>query len=280
MAKRIEMIAPFEVLRGNLSGRQKLEYAQNNNPAFDAPEGRVNYARNYKTRYIGAKRGSDGLTYFSVRQRNGVKVNTLTKRSMALLGGAGALRAGILNNDVVRAKIEEKYEQAIETGYISGISFNKYVFQTLYRGLQAKSPAISFLVPGHGNTNIYNPWCYTNQSATGDWVDISNEVLVKFWAQLATNPIFFTLEGAKGVAHANDTFANVISRRYNVFGLSLGTGQYADIVMAGENYVVFDQAGTTYGALAGGRPILENGAPDLVTDNFYLSDTHVNPWSD
>ena len=221
MAKRIEMIAPFDVLRGNLSGSQKLQYALNNNPAFDAPEGRVNYARNYKTRYIGSKRGSDGLTYFSVRQRNGVKVNTQTKLAMALLGGAGALRAAILNNDVVRAKIEEKYEQGKASGYISAnVSFSKYVFNTLYRGLQQKTPAISFLVPGHGSTNIYNPWCYTNQSATGDRVDVGDEVLVKFWPQLASNPVLFTVEGAKGVAHTGDTFANIAARAYNVLSIN------------------------------------------------------------
>lgn len=226
MAKRIEMIAPFEVLRGNLSGTQKLQYAQNNNPAFDAPEGRVNYARNYKTRYIGAKRGSDGLTYFAVRQRNGIKVNKQTKLAMALLGGAGALRAGILNNDVVRAKIEEKYEQGIASGYITGVSFSKYVFNTLYRGLKQKTPAISFLVPGHGNTNIYNPWCYTNQSATGDWVDISEEILVKFWPQLASNPVPYSVDGAKGVAHTGDKFnQNYFTSRLNVLGLDEGTVQ-------------------------------------------------------
>lgn len=250
MAKRIEMIAPFEVLRGNLSGKQILEYAQNNNPAFEAPEGRVNYARNYKTRYIGAKRGSDGLTYFAVRQRNGVKVNTQTKLAMALLGGAGALRAGILNNEVVRAKIEEKYEQGIASGYITGVSFNKYVFNTLYRGLKQKTPAISFLVPGHGSTNIYNPWCYTNQSATGDWVDISNEVLVKFWPQLASNPVIFTVEGAKGVAHQNDTFANVIARRYNVLNLKTGTvAEGMGNVMIGDLYVCI-YAEDTYTGIA------------------------------
>ena len=279
MAKRIEMIAPFEVLRGNLSGNQKLQYAQNNNPAFDAPEGRVNYARNYKTRYIGAKRGSDGLTYFSVRQRNGVKVNTETKLAMALLGGAGALRAGILNNDVVRAKIEEKYEQGIASGYITGVSFNKYVFNTLYRGLQQKTPAISFLVPGHGSTNIYNPWVYTTQSATGDWVDISPEVLVKFWPQLATNPLIFKVGSLTGVAHSGDSFANVIARRYNVLGLTAGEGATADNVLLGDMYLAFSQGGSEYGAF-NTRPILHNGAPDIDTLDYYLSATALEPWRD
>ena len=239
MAKRIEMIAPFEVLRGNLSGTQKLEYAQNNNPAFDAPEGRVNYARNYKTRYIGAKRGSDGLTYFSVRQRNGVKVSTQTKLSMALLGGAGALRAAILRDETVRTIIEQQYEWAKAAGDTTA-SFSKWVFDICYRGLHRKYAAIPFYATDHGSQNIYNPWCYTNQQATGRHVDVGSEVLVKFWPQLASNPVTFTVEGAKGVAHTNDTFAILITRRYNVLDLStetITTPYQGDVVKLGTMYL-------------------------------------------
>lgn len=252
MAKRIEMIAPFEVLRGNLSGSQKLEYAQNNNPAFDAPEGRVNYARNYKTRYIGAKRGSDGLTYFSVRQRNGVKVNTQTKLAMALLGGAGALRAAILRNTTARQLVEQKYEQAKAAGDTTA-SFSKWVFDACYRGLQRKSIVISFYATGVGGTNIYNPWCYTNQSATGNHVDVGNEVLVKFWPQLASNPVIFYVEGSKGVAHGGsnpDTFGDVINRaRYNVLGLTDGEipGGPASGVYMGDGYLTFNSTAVEAG---------------------------------
>ena len=54
--KRIEFIAPVESMRGNLSGNQSLEYALNNNPAYDAPDG-VQYARNYQPRLAPIKRG-------------------------------------------------------------------------------------------------------------------------------------------------------------------------------------------------------------------------------
>lgn len=223
MPKRIVMIPPFDVLTGNLSGGQELKYAMNNNPAFEAPEGKVNYARNYKPRYIGSKRGSDGLTYFAVRTKNGVKTNAQTKLVMALLGGAGALRAAILRDETVRTLIEEKYEQGRASGYIPDISFSKYVFDKCYNGLKMKYAAIPFMVPDHGSVNIYNPWCYTNQQATGHHVDVGSEVLVKFWYQLASNPVTFTVEGAKGVAHTNDTFSTLITRRYNVLDLTTET---------------------------------------------------------
>lgn len=240
MPKRIVMIPPFDVLTGNLSGGQDLKYALNNNPAFDAPEGKVNYARNYKPRYIGSKRGSDGLTYYSVRTKNGVNTNAQTKLAMALLGATGAMRAAILRDDTLRTPIEEKYEQAIATGYISrDITFSRYVFDTIYRGLQRKYAAITFLVPNHGQTHIKNPWVYTNQQVTAATVPVSDEILVKFWPQLASSPITFTVEGAKGVAHNGDTFANVVSRRYNVLDLSIveGTGEDVGAVKLGELYV-------------------------------------------
>lgn len=278
MAKRIVMIPPFDVLTGNLSGGQDLKYAQNNNPAFDAPEGKVNYARNYKPRYIGSKRGSDGLTYFSVRQRNGVKVNTQTKLAMALLGGAGALRAAILRDETVRTLIEQQYEWAIEAGDTNA-SFSKWVFEFCYRGLQRKSAAITFYVTGHGNQNVYNPWVYTNQQATGHHVNVGNDVLVKFWPQLATNPITFTVEGQKGVAHAEDAFSTIFDRRYNVLGLKAGEGTYTNNVALGDMYLAFSQGGTEYGAYSP-RPILHNGAPSIDTLDYHLTSSALEPWSD
>lgn len=93
--KRIEFIAPVESMRGNLSGNQSLEYADNNNPAYEAPNG-VQYARNYQPRFIGAKRGSDGLKYFSVRTKTATNLKATTRRAMAVVGVTAAIRSALM----------------------------------------------------------------------------------------------------------------------------------------------------------------------------------------
>lgn len=94
MAKKVFMIAPFEAMTGNLSGDQKLEYAENNNPAYEAPNG-TQYARNYKTRYVGARRGKDGLVYFQVKQTSAAVLNNKTRLAMGLTGVTQACWASV-----------------------------------------------------------------------------------------------------------------------------------------------------------------------------------------
>lgn len=94
--KRIEFIAPVESMRGNLSGNQSLEYADNNNPAYEAPNG-VQYASNYQPRFIGAKRGSDGLKYFTVRTKSATNLKATTRRAMAIVGVTAAIRSALMS---------------------------------------------------------------------------------------------------------------------------------------------------------------------------------------
>lgn len=94
MAKRIIMVPPFDVLTGNLSGQQSLKYAENDNRAYEAPNGSQG-ARNYKTRYIGARR-SDGTTYFSVRRKNTAVLNGQTRMAMGLTAMIAVIKSAIM----------------------------------------------------------------------------------------------------------------------------------------------------------------------------------------
>lgn len=98
--KRIEFIAPVEALRGNMSGKQTLVYAQNDNPAFDAPEGRQ-YARNYKPRYIGYRRAKDGRVYFGVKTKSATKVDAASKITMAALGSIQDLKTTFKDESII-----------------------------------------------------------------------------------------------------------------------------------------------------------------------------------
>lgn len=253
--QRIEFIAPVEAMRGNLSGKQVLEYAENNNPAFDAPNGRQ-YAKNYQPRFIGAKRAATGLKFFAVKTKSATLINSGSKLKMALLGGAGAVLGGIAHNAVLRAQCERVYAIAKSAGITSAQTYRKYMTEVLMQQLADKLPIFRVAVSdGESSASlaIHNPWCYTGQQG-GTSVDISNAILVKFWPELASNPVMFTVDGRKGVAHDSDTWEQLITKRYNVLGLS-------SIESSGRNYAGMTINGVDY-ALA--KPSATPGQYDLV----------------
>lgn len=262
--KRIEFIAPVESMRGNLSGNQVLEYAENNNPAFEAPAG-VQYARNYQPRFIGAKRSATGKKYFQIKTKSATKVNAGSKLKMALLGGTGAVRAAILSNAVNRGLVEAVYTAAKAAGQTSAKTLMKFAYDTIYEALQNKSIMIVFSATGASSVAFHNPWVYTGQQG-GIGVTIKNTILVKFWPQLATSPIEFTVDGLKGVAHVNDTFQNIVQRNYNVLELTIDTEHNGSIKL-GDQYVVAVGAG---GSLTYAYSSL--GPDDMGTYDYSLTD--------
>lgn len=218
--KRIEFITPVESMRGNLSGNQKLFYAENDNPAYEAPIGR-NYARNYRPSFIGAKVAKSGKKYFAVKTKTAAGISTRSKKAMALLGGTAAVIKAILADGSRKAAIQNILEYQISHGLItSDTSLRKFMDGVIRPALSAKAQTIEFRA-GTGTTPVVvnNPWV-SGGSGTNINTYIKNEILVKFWGVLANNPITFTVEGMKGVAHSGDYFSAIIDGNYNVMGLT------------------------------------------------------------
>lgn len=284
MAKKVIMTAPFEALTGNLSGAQVLEYAENNNPAFDAPNG-VQYARNYKTRYIGARRSASGLTYFQVRTKSATKISNRSKFVMALLGGTGACRAAIMKNQSIMTTLDPLYVKAKAAGVTNAKSVSNWIYDVVYEGLNLKRSTFTFMVPGEGTMYIRNPWVFTASSGA-EAITISKTVLVKFWPELATNPLTFTVNGMKGVAHAGDTFDTLITKPYNVLSISKSQteveGHYP--MKLGDLFICFTSGNVVYSAV-NDRVInhqFEAGTSvgEVTPTDFTLSDSHGVIWSD
>ena len=232
--KRIEFIAPVESMRGNFSGNQKLVYAMNDNPAYDAPIGR-NYARNYRPSFIGAKVAKSGKKYFAVKTKTAAGISTLSKKAMALLGGTAAVIKAILADGARKAAIQNIMEYQIQHGIISSdTSLRKFMDGVIRPALSRKAQTIEFRA-GTGTTPVVvnNPWV-SGGSATDISTYIKNEILVKFWGVLATNPITFTVEGMKGVAHSGNDFIAIVGANYNVLGLTVSDAGY---VMSGTQYL-------------------------------------------
>lgn len=220
MAKRIEFIAPVEAVRGNMSGKQKLVYPSKDNSAFDSPEGKLNYARNYRPSYVGAKRSSDGLKYFTVRTKNAVNLSVSAKRNMAVNGGSFALTSKILADEDLTTALRTQYIAAVDAGQFSGTLrqfVNAYVTEMVSNYLQSIS--INFIGL---TTTLKNPWM------SYDEIDYtpSKDVLVKFWTILHLGGTVFYVNNLTGIAqsdYAFEDFTGAASTPWNVLGLTQET---------------------------------------------------------
>lgn len=255
--KRIEFIAPVEAMRGNLSGAQNLQYPTDDQGAYEGPVGSVNYARNYSPRFVGAKRAKDGYKYFSVRTKTANHLTAKAKKAMALLGGAGAMYANIVSNksSQLYTSLYAQYLKFQEMG--DKRTFRAFMMDVLRRGLEQKLAVIVVSGP-LSPVSIDNPW--NTQEATPN-VQVAQAILVKFWSELATNPIEFTIGELKGIAHAANDFETIARGNFNVLGLSVDSDDY---VKMGSSYILKENE--TYAM-----------SPDVVTANAAYTTTSVVP---
>lgn len=236
--KRIEFIAPVEAMRGNLSGAQNLKYPTQNNKAFESPEGSVNYARNYSTRFIGAKRASDGLKYFAVKTKTATHITSSSLMAMALLGGAGAMYAALVR-DKSSAIYNNIYAQWIELNNIGNTkSFRRFVMDIFRQMLATKSSTITISGP-RGPITINNPWVADTQTTS---MQVSNSILAKFWVQLSVNGITFEVNSLKGIAEVGETFDQLINDdRKNILGLAQNNVGPTAYVTFNERYLKYGE---------------------------------------
>lgn len=177
MAKKVFMIAPFEALTGNLSGDQNLQYAENNNPAYEAPNG-TQYARNYRTRYVGARRGKDGLVYFQVKQTTATVLKASTRRTMAVIGVTAAIRSALMQAHAADwSKINQafNYLKAQELLPEGQDTFNKW-FSAQIKNMLVYHRATWAFTQASISFTIHNPY----DLASADALGIKQSIWLKF----------------------------------------------------------------------------------------------------
>lgn len=182
--KRIEFIAPVEAMRGNLSGKQEdLVYPQADNKAYESPLGSVNYAKNYRPSFIGAKRAKDGMKYFAVKTKTAIHLTAKSKRQMALLGGAGACYAAILGNETQKMKAELAYVYAKTQGETAK-SLRDFLMPKIMKSLGRRRSdlfSLQYNISGDEVT-ISNPWIEIGDFETRCTIDAT--ILDRFYTEL------------------------------------------------------------------------------------------------
>ena len=209
MAKRVILAHPFERVSGNITrSKQKLVYAENDNPAWNAPNGKQ-YARNFKPQMVLRYDAGREKTSFTIQTKHAVNNTPVTRLRQAVFGGATAVYQGIAKNPTLLANIFDKYE-TVKEQYKSFVSYAQKVIQTSLKNKQA-----TFNFGGRVGTPIYvnNPWV---AGGTGTDVTISDDTLLKFAEYLCRTAIYVNGKFACGFeGSANNKVTSMISSSFN-----------------------------------------------------------------
>lgn len=228
--RRITFIAPVDAIQGNLSGTQDLRYALNNNKAFESPAGQKNFAKNYQTRYIGARRASDGLKYFAVKTKSCTHTTQTAMIVMALLGGTGAMYAACIKNKAseLYTKLVASYEN--RSPEHANESMRKWFAGIVGRQLYAQGVTIGL----SSQLSLNNPWYHGTTSGSLD-VPVSTKIKAKFLPQLGVNCIKFMV-GKNVITSPNDfTFQQIATDPVTSYGRS-----WSIIEVGGSNYILYN----------------------------------------
>lgn len=266
--KNVRYIAPIESMSGNLSGKQELLYPTKNNSAWESPSDKRNYATNYRPRYVGTYRAKNGKVSFQVKQRSAVTMSTSMRKQQAVLGGTKAIYDALIHNPLTISRMQALYMQSPERNTY-GWSMYKWAYSQISGQVENKIAGIR-IVGKLGQTTllVQNPWISTPASGAVS-VTISDDILAKFWMQLANDPIEFMVNTSKGIAHTNNYFLDIIDGSFNVLGLT-----HVELkVKMGDFFVCFDHNGTKYNVVTNGFVV-----KDYPTRSFYLSETAGTEW--
>lgn len=237
--KRINLAYPFESIQGKQGIKQDLRYAENDNKAYASPQGKVNYARNYKPVMVAARVARTGLNYFAIKTKAATKNTAAWRLVAALMGAMSAIYGWVIKQANIMLQLNVQYAAAVEAGYEG--TFHKWVGAAIRESLSKKSATIVVVGPTSTITLGNNPF-----SDAAEAITIAAKVLVKFWKQLTPSGITFSVESATGVAIRDNTFSNVMDKtRLNVLGLSRDANDYIKIgdqwlLTESGDYIVID----------------------------------------
>ena len=229
--KRIEFAFPIDAIRGTLGSKQDLRYAEHDNKAFESPAGKVNYARNYEPRLIGAKVARTGLKYFAVKTKSAFKATAKALKQCAVMGAMSAIYGITLTKSAIMAQLEAQYALAKDAKEVG--TFHKWVCAGIRASLLANAATITVVGPTATVNLGNNPW-----SDASTAIAVTSNMLVKFWKELCSEGVIFTVDGAVGIAIYSSDFQDITSNaRLNVLGLSLQSVSGSSYVKKGDMWL-------------------------------------------
>lgn len=218
--KKLNVAYPFESMQGKLGTKQDLRYAENDNKAFYSPEGKVNYARNYKPVMVAARVARTGLNYFAIKTKAAFKNTAASRLLCALMGATSAIYGWVIKQLTLMSPLYTQYGFAVKEGFDG--TFRKWIVNGIRDALASKAATLTIVGPTATVTIGTNPFSFATEA-----IEISQRILVKFWNELTLNGITFIVDGKTGISLNGSEFNDIASnQRVNVLGLSIGENNY------------------------------------------------------
>ena len=163
-------------MRGNLSGRQSLEYTEQGGAAYDAPDGEKTSAANYEPRLVAmhTELPNRRRNYFQVRTKTSVNMTSPMRKSLAGMGGAGAIYAALVND---RSSLIYSQCAAAKP---RGVTMRQFVLPSVMATLSDKASRATIAE----GVYIDNPWRVASPN-----VPVSAAIISKFASVLASNGV-------------------------------------------------------------------------------------------
>ena len=175
--KLIEYAMPVDYMRGNLSGRQFLNYGDDKS-AYEAIEaGNRGSAANYQPRLVARVvrlNRPSMLRNFQVRTRHSVNMTAAMKQNLALMAGVGAIFAAVVSD-----KTSAIYNDCVHA-CPKKMTLRGWLSPLIRQGLAAKNSTLAIA----DGIAIQNPWI---SGGTGSPVTIPQSVLDKFASELSNS---------------------------------------------------------------------------------------------
>lgn len=225
------MLPPFESFQGNMGSKQDLRYPTNDNKAYEAPAGKVSYAKNYQPRFIAARVARTGINYFAVKTKSAFKATAKALKQCALMGATSAIYGIAIKNASTLIALEAAYALAVADGFEG--TLHKFCHEQIMNCL-ALGAATIVVAYGTASVNLgNNP--YSDASTA---IAISSKLLVKFWKQLTADGIKFVVGGKDAIAIDGTEMAEIVnSTRINVLSLSLAAVGATSYVKKGNEWL-------------------------------------------
>lgn len=247
MPKKIVYLAPVDSMSGNLSGRQTLKYAKNNNPAWDAPEGQQ-YAKNYKPRFVASVRAKDGLQTFSTKTKSAVRLDQASRRRMAAMAFSQAFLDHSAERNawplMVITNVQQIYNAARQRD--ASLTWRKFFSKPIYEMLVNRREFLVIEGSPYGleDVVVYNPFIDFTDRIHPQFAILDKANQVKFWTELSIAGIYYKISGSTGVATEGDAWSDIVALpTKNILDLTVVNDSSAETgaVKMGTMFVSYDK---------------------------------------
>lgn len=236
--RRITYIEAIESIQGQLGTRQKLQYAESNNPAWYSPDLGKNTARNYNIRFIGMRRTLSGRNYYAVRAKSTYHKTMESMLACAIMGATASICNALLHDLMKLTGIQQNYLAYKSSGGTD--TLYRWLFNILRPQIADGEPRL--MLAGLHSTMFLGGNPYVGQQT--EYIELPYETFRKF-AQVLDNkwrPLYIVGLGAPALFYSGeDWYSWIMNPNSNSWGFQ-AVAQGEEDYIKKDNYWLYNEA--------------------------------------